>query len=170
MHATMTSNAPSNTPANPSSMSNAPSCACSRTHNIVSWVAQVIAAFILAQTLFFKFTGAPESIYIFKTLGMEPLGRYGSGVGELIAVVLLLIPKPRLNVLGAAIAVGVLVGALGSHLTKLGITIPDFDDKGNQLATNDGGLLFGLAGIALAASAIVLFIHRKHLPIIGARL
>src|SRR5690349_367842 len=95
----------------------------------VSWLLQVVVAVILLQTLFFKFTGAEESIYIFTTVGAEPWGRYGSGVMELIAAVLLLIPGTI--AIGALLGVGVGVGAVFSHLTLLGI-----DVKG------DGGLLF----------------------------
>jgi uncharacterized membrane protein len=83
---------------------------------------------------------------------------------------LLLIPKPRLNALGAGLGLGAMLGAIGSHLTKLGIAIPNFDASGKQLETNDGGLLFGLACVTLAACAVVLVIRRKALPIIGSRL
>ena len=120
----------------------------------LSWVLQVVVAVILLQTLFFKFTGAEESIYIFTTVGAEPWGRYGSGVLELIAAVLLLIPGTV--AIGALLAVGVGVGAVFSHLTLLGI-----DVKG------DGGLLFGLACVVLTGSLIVLAIHRRELPIVG---
>src|SRR5688500_10699247 len=63
-----------------------------KSHVIVSTVLQLVAAGILLQTLFFKFTGAAESVYIFTTLGMEPWGRIGSGVAELVAAALLLYP------------------------------------------------------------------------------
>jgi hypothetical protein len=117
---------------------------------IVSWIAQVIAAGILAQTLFFKFTGAPESKFIFSTLGAEPWGRLGSGVVELIAVALLLIP--RMAVFGAGLAMGVMVGAIGSHLTKLGIEVQ-----------GDGGLLFGLAVTTFVLAGLVLVLRRRQL-------
>jgi putative oxidoreductase len=117
----------------------------------LSWLLQIVVAVILLQTLFFKFTGAEESIYIFTTVGAEPWGRYGSGVMELIAAVLLLIPGTV--AVGALLAAGVGVGAVFSHLTLLGI-----DVKG------DGGLLFGLACVVLAGSAVVLAIHRRELP------
>jgi putative oxidoreductase len=123
----------------------------------LSWVLQVVVAVILLQTLFFKFTGAPESVYIFTTVGAEPWGRYGSGVMELIAAALLLIPGYA--AIGALLAVGVGIGAVFSHLTVLG-----FDVQG------DGGLLFGLACVVLVGSAIVLAIRRRELPIIGASL
>ncbi len=121
---------------------------------IASWALQLVAAAILFQTLFFKFTGAPESKYIFQTLGLEPVGRIGSGVAELIAVVLLLIP--RTITLGAFLSLGVISGAIASHLTKLGIVVQ-----------NDGGLLFALALIVFACSAGVLLIRRTQIPIIG---
>ena len=120
----------------------------------LSWVLRIAVAVILLQTLFFKFTGAEESIYIFTTVGAEPWGRYGSGVMELIAAALLLIPGTV--AIGALLALGVGVGAVFSHLTLLGI-----DVKG------DGGLLFGLACVVLTGSLIVLAIHRRELPIVG---
>lgn len=124
---------------------------------IVSWVFQVIVAVILFQTLFFKFTGAEESRYIFEKVGAEPVGRIGSGVVELIAAVLLLVP--RTIPIGAIISLGVISGAIMSHLTILGI-----DVKG------DGGLLFGLACVVFAGSAVVLWIRRASVPIVGPRL
>ena len=125
-----------------------------RTQNIFSWVLQILVALILFQTLFFKFTGAEESRYIFSTLGVEPWGRIGSGVVELIAVVLLLIP--RTVTFGAVLALGTISGAIMSHLTRLGIIVKD-----------DGGLLFALACIVFVASAILLFLHRREIPVIG---
>lgn len=124
---------------------------------IVSWIGQVVAAVILAQTLFFKFTGAEESKYIFSTLGVEPWGRYFTGTMELVAVALLLIPKTA--AIGAALAAGLMAGAIFSHLTKLGVVVKD-----------DGGLLFALAIITLLAATTVLLIRRAQLPIIGERL
>jgi putative oxidoreductase len=142
----------------------------SRRPLIASWIAQVLAALIMGQTLFFKFTGAPETIYIFSKVGLGDLGRFGSACSELAAAILLLIPVPRLNALGAALGMGVMFGAIASHLTKLGIAVPNFDAQGNQLTTTDGGLLFALAVTVFVACAVVLFIRRKALPIIGARL
>ena len=121
---------------------------------VVSTVLQLIAAGILLQTLFFKFTGAEESVYIFTTLGMEPWGRIGSGVAELIAAGLLVYPPTA--AVGAALAIGVMSGAIVSHLTLLGIAVKD-----------DGGLLFGLAITVFAAGAAVLIIRRTQLPVIG---
>jgi uncharacterized membrane protein YeaQ/YmgE (transglycosylase-associated protein family) len=126
----------------------------SRVQTIVSWSLQAVVAGILLQTLFFKFTGAEESVYIFSTLGAEPWGRLGSGMVELIAALLLLMPKTA--PVGAALTMAVMVGAIGSHLTILGIEV-----KG------DGGLLFGLALTAFVGSAVVLFIHRAQVPVLG---
>jgi hypothetical protein len=117
---------------------------------------RLAAAAILLQTLFFKFTGAEESVYIFTTVGQEPWGRYGSGVVELIACVLLFSPW---RALGAGLALGVMGGAIFFHLTKLGVEV-----KG------DGGLLFALALVTALASATVLALHRKELPVLGAKL
>ncbi len=110
---------------------------------ILTWLLRIVPAFILLQTLYFKFTGAPESVYIFETLGMEPWGRIGSGLAELAAALLLLVPSTSLY--GAALAMAVMVGAVGSHLTKLGIEVQ-----------GDGGLLFGMALVVFACSAVVL--------------
>ena len=124
---------------------------------IFSWILRVVAAFIMLQTLYFKFTGAPESIYIFETVGLEPFGRYASGVAELIASVLLLIP--RTTWLGAIIALGVISGAIMSHLTVLGIEV-----------MGDGGTLFGMAIIVFVSSTILLFQNRGDIPVIGKKL
>ncbi len=128
----------------------------SKAETIVSWICRIAAAVILLQTLYFKFTGAEESKYIFSTLGVEPWGRIASGGIELIAAVLLL--WPRTAVFGALLSCGVMLGAIGAHLTKLGIVVKD-----------DGGLLFALAVIVLVCAAVVLAINRRQIPIIGAR-
>lgn len=127
------------------------------TIKIVSWAARIIVAVILFQTLFFKFTGAEESKYIFSTLmgpELEAYGRIGSGVVELIAVILLVLPSTAW--LGAVIALGTISGAIFSHLTKLGIVVKD-----------DGGLLFILAVTVFILSAVILFIHRRDVPVVG---
>src|SRR5208282_992370 len=90
---------------------------------ITIWVLRILAAVILLQTLFYKFSAAEESVYIFSTLGMEPWGRIGSGIVELIAAVLLLIP--RTTPIGAVLGLGVMSGALFFHLTKLGLVVKD---------------------------------------------
>ncbi|MGB0951738.1 MAG: DoxX family protein [Planctomycetota bacterium] len=120
----------------------------------ITLVARLVAAVILGQTLFFKFTGAEESVHIFTTLGAEPWGRIGSGVAELIAVLLLLMP--RTAAIGGAMTVGLMVGAVGSHLGPLGIDVQ-----------GDGGTLFTMALIALVAGAVVAWIGRRELPIVG---
>lgn len=115
----------------------------------LSWGLQLLVAGILLQTLFFKFTGAPESVFIFSTLGVEPWGRHASGVVELIASVLLLVPGYA--PVGAVLALGVIGGAIMSHLTVLGIEV-----------RGDGGLLFALAVVVLLASAAILWIRRDE--------
>jgi len=122
---------------------------------ITSWALRGIAAVILLQTLFFKFTGAKESIYIFTTLGMEPWGRIGSGVVELIASILLLLPQTV--VFGAILSLGVISGAIFFHLTRLGIALPLVDDHGE---------LFALAVVVFVCSLAVLIMHRQELPLI----
>jgi hypothetical protein len=125
-----------------------------RIHTRVSWGFQIVAAAILAQTLFFKFSGAEESKYIFTTLGVEPWGRVGAGMAELVAVGLLL--SRRYAILGSILAMGVMSGAILSHLTRLGIVVQ-----------NDGGLLFTLAIITFGSSAIVTWLRRYQIPIVG---
>jgi hypothetical protein len=117
---------------------------------ILSWMLQLAVAGILLQTLFFKFTGAEESVYIFSTLGVEPWGRVGSGAVELVAAVLLLVPATA--PFGALLTMGLMAGAIGSHLTVLGIEV-----------RGDGGLLFGLALTAFVGSAIVLLLRRGQI-------
>ena len=126
----------------------------SRAFVIASWALRGIAAVILLQTLFFKFTAAKESVYIFTTLGMEPWGRIGSGVAELIASILLLIPSTA--AFGALMSLAVISGAIFFHLTKLGIVLTAVDDHGE---------LFTLALVVFLCSAAVLFMHRHELPI-----
>jgi len=115
----------------------------------LSWGLQAIVAVILLQTLFFKFTGAEESVYIFTRVGAEPWGRYASGVIELVAAVLLFVPGWATP--GAALALGIITGAIASHLTVLGIEV-----KG------DGGLLFGLALAVFVGSAGILAIRWRE--------
>ena len=125
-----------------------------RLQSLSSWLLQLLVAGILLQTLFFKFSGAEESVYIFSTVHAEPWGRIGSGVIELIASILLLVPSTV--TLGAVLTLGTMAGAILTHLTVLGIEV-----KG------DGGLLFGLALTAFTSSAIVLLIRRAQLPVVG---
>ena len=124
--------------------------------DVTAWILQVLAAVILGQTLFFKFTGAAGARALFETLGAEPWGRIGTGVVELVAVVLLLVPGRA--ALGALVGLGLMVGAVGSHLTVLGIEVQ-----------GDGGTLFAMAVVTLVASAVVLWIRRAELPILGQR-
>jgi len=118
---------------------------------IISIVLRLIAAFIMVQTLWFKFTGAEESVYIFSQVGIEPWGRIATGVAELIASVLLFIP--RTVKLGAIMAIGIMLGAVVTHLFILGIEVQ-----------GDGGQLFAYAMIVLVASSIVFFLHKESRP------
>ena len=112
--------------------------------NITSWILRVLVAVILGQTLFFKFTGAPESVALFTQLGIEPLGRIGIGIAELVAVVLILIPRTVFY--GALLSVALMLGALGAHVTELGFA-------------GEMGSLAALAGVALLAAAGVAVLH-----------
>lgn len=137
--------------------SNPPSKGISMVITVFSWFLRITAAIILLQTLFFKFTAAPESVYIFTKVGAEPWGRIGSGAVELIAAILLL--TPRFTWLGSLLALGVMAGAILSHLTILGIEVQ-----------GDKGLLFGLALTVFLASGFNLILHRSEIPFIGRKL
>ena len=117
--------------------------------NIISWVTAILSAIIMLQTLYFKFTAAPESVFIFSQLGLEPYGRIGVGLAEFIASTLLIIPKSRF--LGALTGIGLMMGAIMGHLTKLGIVV-----------MNDGGYLFVLCLIVLVSCLICLYLERKQ--------
>lgn len=121
-----------------------------KTTTLVSWSLRIIAAIILLQTLFFKFSAHPESVALFTKLGVEPWGRIATGVIELITAILLILPATK--AFGALSAVGVMLGAIASHLFVVGIE-----------SANDGGQLFYLALLVLACSLVVLWLHRSEL-------
>lgn len=121
---------------------------------IFFWTIKIIAAAIMLQTLYFKFSAHPEAIYIFTTLGLEPYGRIGIGVMELIASILILIP--RISWLGALMGMGLMAGAIFFHLTQLGIVV-----------YNDGGRLFAMAVFVFICSAIILWMSRREVPVVG---
>jgi uncharacterized membrane protein YphA (DoxX/SURF4 family) len=113
------------------------------------WICRIVAAVILLQTLFFKFSAAPESVYIFSTVGMEPYGRIATGVVELVSAILILIP--RYSLYGAFVAIIIMLGAIGSHLFVLGIEV-----------MNDGGQLFIYAVLVLICSLIIVYAYTKR--------
>lgn len=117
------------------------------TPKLVSIALRILAAGILLQTLYFKFSGAEESVELFTKLGVEPWGRIGTGVVELVAGILLLVPSTI--VYGALLGVGLMAGALLSHLIVIGV-----ESKG------DGGLLFGLACVVLVCCLCLLWMHK----------
>jgi len=119
-------------------------------NNILLWGLRIIAAVIMLQTLYFKFGAAPESVYIFSTLGMEPWGRIGTGVGELIASILILLP--RYSVYGALLGIGLMSGAIFFHLTKLGIEV-----------MGDGGQLFIYALLVLLSCTLLVILSKRQL-------
>lgn len=135
---------------------------------IASWILQLAVVFILGQTLFFKFTGAPETVALFEVVGAEPFGRFAAGTLELAAVVLLLIPKTAW--LGATVSLVAITGAIGAHFTKLGISIDPEALAKPALEPLAGPSLFGMAVFVFAASAAVLVLRRKQIPIVGAML
>lgn len=118
--------------------------------NVVYWLARIVAAVIMLQTLYFKFTASPESVYIFTTVGMEPWGRIGIGVLELIASFLLIITTTAW--LGAGLGLGLMAGAIGMHLTMLGIEVQ-----------NDHGQLFLYAVIVALCSLYILWVDKDKI-------
>lgn len=120
-----------------------------KTKNIISWLLRISSAIILLQTLYFKFTGHPDSVEIFTKLGIEPWGRIGTGVVELFASILLLIPSTIF--LGAILGIGLMSGAILSHIAVLGIEIND-----------DGSLLFILAIVVFVFCSFILLLHKQN--------
>ena len=120
------------------------------TKNIISWVLRLTVGVILLQTLYFKFTAHPDSVHIFSALGVEPWGRIGLGIIELITAILILIPKTK--IIGMLNSLGIILGAVFSHILVLGINV-----------SNDGGDLFTLAIVVLVASVIFLILHKNEL-------
>lgn len=120
------------------------------TKKVFSWVLRIAAAVIMLQTLYFKFSGAPESVYIFSAVGIEPWGRIATGVAELIAAILLLVPATI--AIGALLAAGIMLGALLTHVFIIGIVVQ-----------NDGGQLFIYALVVLAASILLLLQNKQQL-------
>ncbi|WP_437373063.1 DoxX family protein [Maribacter litoralis] len=116
---------------------------------IFYWILRIVPAIILLQTLYFKFSAAPESVFIFSTLGVEPYGRIGLGVIELITAILILIPKTAFY--GTLTALALMVGAIFSHLFVLGIVVQ-----------NDGGTLFILALLTFCCCGLYLLLKKNH--------
>jgi hypothetical protein len=126
---------------------------------VTGWALRLIVAAILLQTLFFKFSAAKESVYIFSTLGVEPWGRIASCIFELIASILLVLPGTV--IIGALMALAATGSAILLHLTRLGVALP---------AVGDRGELFALAVVVVVCSLGVLFLHRQDLLVGASRL
>lgn len=123
-----------------------------KTNTINSWVLRLIIAIIFIQTLYFKFTAHPDSVYIFSELGVEPYGRVGLGIIELITAVLLMVNSTK--IIAIFLSIGIIIGAIGSHILVIGTSVQ-----------GDGGGLFALAWVVLLAGIVLLFIHKKELNI-----
>lgn len=118
---------------------------------IFTWILKLVAAVIMLQTLFFKFSASEESVYIFSTLGAEPWGRIAAGISELAASILILVPRTTL--LGALMGLGIMLGAILSHLFVLGIVV-----------MNDGGQLFIYAILVLLSCAGLIYLNHQKIP------
>lgn len=119
------------------------------TKKLLSWLLRIATAAILLQTLYFKFSAHPQSVELFSKLGVEPWGRIGTGMIELVTGILLLIPATAF--IGAFLGIGLMAGAILSHLTVIGIE-----------SHGDGGLLFGLALAVFVMSAAIMILHRQQ--------
>lgn len=119
--------------------------------NTILWIVKIVIAGILLQTLYFKFSAHPDSIYIFEQTGLGTAGRIGTGIVELIVALMILYQKT--SWLGALGATGLMAGAIFFHLTSLGVEV-----------NNDGGLLFKLSLIVIIGSLYILWKHRKEIP------
>jgi uncharacterized membrane protein YphA (DoxX/SURF4 family) len=135
----------------------------SKATRTVSWICRLIAAFLMGMTLYFKFTGAPLPVAIFTTLDVEPWGRYFTGCAEVVAVLLLLIP--RTVSLGAIVTIGILGGAIICHLTVLGVSLEGIKDnlpEGSKDLVPDRSL-FVYACVGFLSAVVVLIIHKNQL-------
>ncbi len=121
-----------------------------KSSTILLWVLRIIAAVIMLQTLYFKFSAAEESVFIFTEMGIEPWGRIATGIFELIASILILY-RPTL-IFGAIMAAGIMSGAILSHLTVLGVEVKD-----------DGGQLFAYALIVWMCSATIIWMEKEKI-------
>ncbi|RYY53620.1 MAG: DoxX family protein [Chitinophagaceae bacterium] len=121
-----------------------------KTRNRLLLIPKLIAAAIMLQTLFFKFSASPESVYIFSAIGLEPWGRIVSGIMELIAAVMILIPAT--SAVGALLGIGIMAGALVTHFTTIGLVV-----------MGDGGLLFGYCLLVLACCLFIAIAKRSQL-------
>lgn len=128
-----------------------------KTNSILSWGLRIIAAVIMLQTLYFKFSGAEESIYIFTQMQIEPWGRFATGITELVAAILLLYPATV--AIGALMGIGIMSGALLSHLAVLGIEVKE-----------DGGQLFLYALLVWISCVILVWMNRVQLSDLLKRL
>ena len=120
---------------------------------VFTWILKLVAAIIMLQTLFFKFSASPESVYIFSALAMEPWGRIGTGIAELIASILILVPRTTL--LGALMGIGIMLGAIASHLFVLGIVV-----------MNDGGQLFLYATLVTLCCVGLVYLNFSKVPLL----
>lgn len=125
-------------------------CDMKKLKTLIYWIVRLLAAIIMVQTLYFKFTGAEESIYIFTQVHMEPWGRIAVGIFELIASVLLIFNATAW--IGAVLALGLMGGAIMMHLTVLGIEVQ-----------HDGGYLFLLAMMVAGCAVVVLFYNKNQI-------
>ncbi|MCK4871665.1 MAG: DoxX family protein [Phycisphaerales bacterium] len=135
---------------------------CHVMRTVGTWISQILTALILAQSLFFKFTFAPEAQVIFEKLGGRPAATF-TGLVELVCVILLVIPKTA--AVGAVLTLMMISGAILSHLLVIGIQVVN-----PETGQGDGGMLFGMAILVAALSLVIILLRRKQLPLVGEKL
>lgn len=113
---------------------------------VLLWTLRIFVAAVLLPQAYFKLTGTDEFVFVFQMLGAEPVGRYLTASLELMTVILLL--GPRTLVQGALTGIIVMLGAVGSHLFVLGISVNE-----------DHGAMFLLACCVLACLVFVVMLR-----------
>ena len=122
------------------------------TKKYVIFILQLIIAISHLQTLRFKFTAHHDSVYIFSQLNLEPYGRIGIGIFELIIAILILIPKTK--IIAGMLSIAVITGAIVSHLGPLGVEVQ-----------NDNGILFYFALFVLASTLLFLWLQKEEVKL-----
>jgi len=100
------------------SASDSPSGSIAKIMNAVLWVLQIAAAGVFLMVGFLKLSGNAQLVGLFQAIGLGQWFRYLTGTLEVAGAILLLIP--RTSGLGALMLVGVMVGAVMTHLFIVG--------------------------------------------------
>lgn len=123
-----------------------------KAEKLISIVFQIIAALILANAAFGKFSGNEMSVHVFHELNILET-RIVIGIIEVLAALLLLSKIPQY---GALLGFGTMLGALIAHVSILGMEIH-----------GDGGQMVMMMAVVLLSSIIVMWINRRRMPFVG---